>query len=120
MMLFKGGDEGPKQNLKFTAFYGEKYSAMTSNWLRVSERGRIWLQAALALGFLLTHLSTGSRDPAPTLSLYKERFRTIEPMFAWEDKLRRLLLRFECIRGVHYAFKALACTMINLQHYCQI
>jgi hypothetical protein len=54
MMLFKGGDEGPKQNLKFIAFYGEKYSAMTSNWLRVSERGRIWLQAALALGFLLT------------------------------------------------------------------
>ena len=70
--------------------------------------------------FVLPHLSTGSRDPAPTLSLYKERFRTIEPMFAWEDKLRRLLLRFECIRGVHYAFKALACTMINLQHYCQI
>jgi hypothetical protein len=39
-------------------------------------------------------------------------------VFAWEDKFRRLLLRFERISHVHYAFKTLAYTMINLRHYC--
>jgi hypothetical protein len=29
-------------------------------------------------------------------------------------------LRFERISGLHYAFKTLAYTMINLRHYCQI
>ena len=48
------------------------------------------------------------------------RFWTIERVFAWEDKFRRLLLRFERISDVHYAFKTLAYTMINLRHYCQI
>jgi hypothetical protein len=43
----------------------------------------------------------------------------IERVFAWEDKFRRLQLRFERISGLHYAFKALAYTMINLRHYCQ-
>jgi hypothetical protein len=42
-----------------------------------------------------------------------------ERVFAWEDKFRRLLLRFERISGLHYAFKTLAYTMINLWHYCQ-
>jgi len=37
--------------------------------------------------------------------------------FAWEDKFRRLLLRFERISDVHYAFKTLAYAMINLRHY---
>jgi hypothetical protein len=41
-------------------------------------------------------------------------------VFAWEDKFRRLLLRFERISGVHHAFKTLAYTMITLRHYCQI
>jgi hypothetical protein len=41
-------------------------------------------------------------------------------VFAWEDKFRRLLLRFERISAVHYALKILAYTMINLRHYCQI
>ena len=53
-------------------------------------------------------------DPAT----FEERFRTIERVFAWEDKFRRLLLRFERISDVHYAFKTLAYTMINLRHYC--
>jgi len=34
-------------------------------------------------------------------------------------KFRRLLLRFERINQVHYAFKTLAYTMINLRHYCR-
>jgi hypothetical protein len=60
------------------------------------------------------------RKPIFEPAIFKERFRTIERVFAWEDKFRRLLLRFERISGVHYAFKTLAYTMINLRHYCQI
>ena len=40
----------------------------------------------------------------------KERFNTIERVFGWEDKFRRLLLRFERISQLHYAFKILAYT----------
>jgi hypothetical protein len=54
-------------------------------------------------------------DPA----IFEERFRTIERVFAWEDKFRRLLLRFERISDVHYALKTLAYTMINLRHNCR-
>jgi transposase len=50
-------------------------------------------------------------------AIFEERFRTIERIFAWEDKFRRLLLRFERLSPVHYAFKTLAYTMINLRHY---
>jgi transposase len=60
------------------------------------------------------------RKPIFEPAIFKERFWTIERVFAWEDKFRRLLLRFERISGVHYAFKTLAYTMINLRHYCQI
>jgi transposase len=48
-------------------------------------------------------------------AIFEERFRTIERVFAWEDKFRRLLLRFERLSPVHYAFKTLAYTMINLR-----
>ena len=51
-------------------------------------------------------------------AIFEERFRTIERVFAWEDKFRRLLLRFEHLSQVHYALKTLAYTMINLRHYC--
>jgi hypothetical protein len=34
-------------------------------------------------------------------------------------KFRRLLLRFERLSHLHYAFKTLAYTMINLRHYCR-
>jgi hypothetical protein len=36
------------------------------------------------------------------LAIFEERFRTIERVFAREDKFRRLLLRFERISEVHY------------------
>jgi len=58
------------------------------------------------------------RKPRYDPAIFEERFRTIERVFAWEDKFRRLLLRFERISEVHYAFKTLAYTMINLRHYC--
>jgi transposase len=51
-------------------------------------------------------------------AIFEERFRTIERVFAWEDKFRRLLLRFEHLSQVHYALKTIAYTMINLRHYC--
>ena len=53
-------------------------------------------------------------------AISKERFNTIERLFGWEDKFRRLLLRFERLSPLHYAFKTLAYTMINLRHYCRI
>ena len=52
-------------------------------------------------------------------AIFQERFRTIERVFAWEDKFKRLLLRFERISQLHYALKSLAYTMINLRHFCQ-
>ena len=59
------------------------------------------------------------RKPIFESAIFKERFRTIERVFAWEDKFRRRQLRFERISGLHYAFKTLAYTMINLRHYCR-
>jgi hypothetical protein len=51
-------------------------------------------------------------------SIFKERFNTIERDFAWEDKFKRLLLRFERISKYHYAMKIIAYAMINLRHFC--
>ena len=59
------------------------------------------------------------RKPLFDAAIFKERFRTIERVFGWEDKFRRLLLRFERLSQLHYAFKTLAYTMINLRHFCQ-
>ncbi|KTD15578.1 hypothetical protein Lgra_0244 [Legionella gratiana] len=50
-------------------------------------------------------------------AIFKERFRTIERVFAWEDKFKRLLLRFEHHSLYHYAMKTIAYTMINLRHF---
>ena len=50
------------------------------------------------------------RKPLFNADIFKERFDTIERVFGWEDKFRRLLLRFERCRQLHYAFKTLAYT----------
>ncbi|MFM0412256.1 transposase [Paraburkholderia dipogonis] len=50
-------------------------------------------------------------------AMLEERLRTIQRVFAWADKFRRLLLRFERVSEAHCAFKTLAYTMINLRHY---
>ena len=50
--------------------------------------------------------------------IFQERFQTIERVFAWEDKFKRLLLRFERISLLHFSLKLLAYTMINLRHFC--
>jgi hypothetical protein len=59
------------------------------------------------------------RKPLFEPAIFDERFHTIERVFAWEDKFRRLLLRFDRLSRLHYAFKTLAYTMINLRHYCR-
>lgn len=59
------------------------------------------------------------RKPIFDPAIFQERFNTIERVFAWEDKFRRLLLRFERISSLHYALKSLAYTMINLRLFCQ-
>jgi len=51
--------------------------------------------------------------------IFQERFNTIERVFAWEDKFKRLLIRFERISLHHFSLKLLAYTMINLRHFCQ-
>jgi len=63
--------------------------------------------------------SKRGRKPLFNPAIFKERFNTVERVFDWEDKFRRLLLRFERLSQLHYAFKALAYTMINLRHFCQ-
>ena len=42
----------------------------------------------------------------------------VERTFAWEDKFKRLLLRFERIQQRHYAMKLMAYTLINLRKFC--
>jgi transposase len=64
-------------------------------------------------------VSKRGRKPLFDLAIFKERFNTIERVFGWEDKFRRLLFRFERLSQLHYAFKTLAYTMINLRHFCQ-
>jgi hypothetical protein len=42
----------------------------------------------------------------------------VERTFAWEDKCKRLLLRFEHIQQRHYGMKLMAYTLINLREFC--
>lgn len=42
----------------------------------------------------------------------------VERTFAWEDKFKRLLLRFEHIQQRHYGMKLMAYTMINVRRFC--
>jgi hypothetical protein len=42
----------------------------------------------------------------------------VERTFAWEDKCKRLLLRFDRIQQRHYGMKLLAYTLMNLRAFC--
>jgi len=42
----------------------------------------------------------------------------VERTLAWEDKCKRLLLRFERIQQRHYGMKLLAYTLITLRAFC--
>jgi transposase len=48
---------------------------------------------------------------------YNLRF-VVERTFAWEDKFRRLIVRWERIHNRHLAFHLIAFTLINLRHFC--
>lgn len=50
-------------------------------------------------------------------TIFEERFQTIERVFAWEDKFKRVLIRFEHISKNYFGFKLLAYSMINLRHF---
>jgi len=52
------------------------------------------------------------------VALYKLRF-IVERTFAWEDKFKRLLLRFETKQSRHLGFKLIAFTLINLREFCE-
>jgi transposase len=42
----------------------------------------------------------------------------VERTFAWEDKVKRLLLRLERIQQRHDGMKLMAYTLINLRGFC--
>ena len=42
----------------------------------------------------------------------------VERTFAWEDKCKRVLLRFEHLQQRHFGMKLLAYTLINLREFC--
>lgn len=50
-------------------------------------------------------------------AIYQERFQTVERAFAWEDKFKRLLVRFEFKSINHLGMKLLAYTLINLRYF---
>lgn len=50
-------------------------------------------------------------------AIFKERLSTIERTFAWEDKFKRLIVRYERISKLHYALKTLAFSLINLRYF---
>ena len=56
--------------------------------------------------FIFPHLSMPKRGPKCKLG------------YAWEDKFKRLLLRFERIQQRHYGMKLMAYTLINLRKFC--
>src|SRR5215475_8303015 len=47
---------------------------------------------------------------------FRER---VERTFAWEDKFKRLLLRFEHIQQRHDGMKLMAYTLINVRRFCR-
>jgi hypothetical protein len=42
----------------------------------------------------------------------------VERTFAWEDKFKWLLMRFEHLQRRHYGMKLMAYTLINIRHFC--
>ncbi|MEW6730080.1 MAG: transposase [Acidobacteriota bacterium] len=51
--------------------------------------------------------------------IYKLRFR-VERSFAWEDKFRRLIIRWKRIHQRHMGFHFITFTFINLREFCSV
>jgi len=72
----------------------------------------------------LNNLVNGKAGISPEMAvrLFNEAIHAlrmrVERTFAWEDKFKRLLLRFERIQQRHYGMKVLAYTLINLRKFC--
>lgn len=50
----------------------------------------------------------------PLEHIYKERHK-MERSFAWEDKYRKLVIRYERLQRIHSGFRHMAFTMINFR-----
>jgi len=50
------------------------------------------------------------------VGIQANRFNTIETAFAWEDKFRRLQIRYERKSQNHFGFKLLAYSMLNFRN----
>jgi hypothetical protein len=42
----------------------------------------------------------------------------VDRTFAWEDRFKRLLLRFACIQLRHFGMKLMAYTLLNVREFC--
>ena len=62
-------------------------------------------------------VAKGGRKRLFDVAINSLRLR-VERTFAWEDKFKRLLLRFEFIQQRHYGMKLMAYTLINLRQFC--
>jgi hypothetical protein len=77
---------------------------------------------------LIPNIKENPRNRKTTKRGRKRRFNAAihalrmrgERTFAWEDKFKRLLLRFERIQQRHYGMKLLAYTLINLRGFCGV
>ncbi len=61
--------------------------------------------------------ASGVYSERPRLFMFIHAIEGHHP-FAWEDKFKRLLLRFERIQQQHYGMKLLAYTLLNLRAFC--
>lgn len=66
---------------------------------------------------LIPHIKEQPRKRWCNAAIHALRLR-VERTLAWEDKCKRLLLRFERIQQRHYGMKLLGYTMITLRAFC--
>jgi hypothetical protein len=77
---------------------------------------------------LIPNITENPRNRKPTKRGRKRLFNEaihalrahVERTCAWEDKFKRLLLRFEYIQQRHFGMKLMAYTLINLRAFCGI
>src|SRR5262249_36969998 len=85
--------------------------------LRRLQRGPMELSAPIRYATRNRKRPKRGRKRLFNAAIHALRMR-VERTFAWEDKFKRLLLRFERIQQRHYGMKLLAYTLINLRKFC--
>ena len=63
-------------------------------------------------------ITAGKKERSSFLATHHALRERVGRTFAWEDKFKRLLLRFEYIQQRHYGIKLMAYTLINLRRFC--